>query len=234
MARKLLMWTLVMLVLALSLTTGAQAIGKLVVAQEKMVVVPYYDTAYYAYVFAEVTNSGDKPVAFASGLMEVFDSDGNSLASNSIYYCYPSVLQPGEMGYLHGSSYVEAEGPDGIDDFMLSITGQGSISTTITRLETTARLETTQDTYSTYDALVAEIKNTLDTPLTSFEIIYAAKDEAGELLLVTSSYWNGYDIGILPGSSVEMRSWLDSTLTDYMRENQIVPATVEVIAYNAQ
>jgi len=234
MARKLVVWSLVTLLFLFSFTGGAHAMGKLVSTQEKLVVIPYYDTTYYGYVFAELTNSGDKPVAFANGLMELFDPEGNSLASSPIYYCYPSVLQPGETGYVYGSSYVEAPNPEHIDDFMLSITGQGTISQTITRLESTARFETVEDSYGSYDYLVAEIKNTLDAPLTSFEVVYAVKDEAGGLLCVTSSSWSGYNVGIMPGSAAEMRYQLESGFSAYMHDNQTVPATVEAIAYNVQ
>lgn len=233
MKRKLHVSLIVLLLLVFSFN-GAFAMGKLVSAQEKMIVVPYYDNYYYGYVFAELTNSGDKPVEFSSGLMELFDPDGNSISSADLYYCYPPVLQPGETAYVYGNSYLEAASPDTISDFMLSVTGQGTISQTVTRFEATARMESVEETYDTYDYIVAEIKNTLGEPLTDFEIVFAMKDEAGGLLYVISSYWSGYNVGVMPGSSVEMRYQLGTDISTYMKDNGIVPATVEAIVYNIQ
>ncbi len=231
MARKIRWMGVILLVIAFSFN-GAFAMGKLVSTQENLVVVPYYDTYFYGYVFAEVTNSGDKPVEFSSGLMELFDPDGNSLSSTDIYYCYPPVLQPGETGYVYGYSYVEATGAEQISDFMLSVTGQGTISQTVLRIEAAARIESVADYYGTSDDLVAEVKNTLDTPLTAFEIVFAVKDDAGNLVYVLSSYWSGYNVGIMPGSSVEFRYQIGSDIATYMQDNGIEPATVDVIAYN--
>lgn len=233
MARKILALGVALLLIAFSFN-GALAMGKLVSTQEKMAVIPYYDTYYYGYVFAELTNSGDKPVEFSSGLMELFDSDGNSLSSTDIYYCYPPVLQPGETGYVYGYSYVDVPSKETIADYMLSVTGQGTISQTVTRLEATGRQETVEEYYGTYDYLVAEIKNTLDAPVTSFELVFAMKDDAGGLIYVVYSSWSGYNVGIMPGSSVELRYQLGSDFTTYMQDNAIAVATVDVIAYNIQ
>jgi len=38
----------------------------------------------------------------------------------------------------------------------------------------------------------------------------------------------------MPGSAAEMRYQLESGFSAYMHDNQIVPATVEAIAYNVQ
>ncbi len=233
MKRKSLILILSFLLIAVSFN-GAFAMGKLVSTQESLIVIPYYDNYYNGYVFAELTNSGDKPVEFSSGLMELFDPDGNSLSSTDLYYCYPPVLQPGETGYVYGYSYLEVDGPDMIDDYMLSVTGQGTISQTVLRLTAEARIEEVEEYYDTYHYLVADIQNTFDQPLTSFEIVFAVKDEAGALLFVMSSSWSGYNVGVLPGSSVEFREQMSSDLMTYLEENEIVPATVEAIVYNIQ
>lgn len=232
MARKIRWMGVILLVIAFSFN-GALAMGKLESTQENLVVVPYYDTYFYGYVFAEVTNSGDKPVEFSNGLMELFDADGNSLSSTDLYYCYPPVLQPGETGYVYGYSYVDTASGGQISDFMLSVTGQGTISQTVTRVEAAARFEAVEDDYyGASDYLVAEVKNTLDTPLTDFEIVFALRDDAGNLIDVISSYFSGYNVGIMPGSSVEFRYQIGSDIATYMQDNGIEPGTVDVVAYN--
>ena len=231
MARKIRWLGIIVLVIAFSFN-GALAMGKLESTQENLVVVPYYDTYSYGYVFAEVTNSGDKPVEFSNGLMELFDADGNSLSSTDLYYCYPPVLQPGETGYVYGYGYVDTASGSQISDFMLSVTGQGTVSSTVTRVEAAARVEAVDDYYGTSDYLVAEVKNTLDAPLANFEIVFAVKDGTGNIVYVISSYFSGYNVSIMPGSSVAFRYQIGSDIATYMQTNGIEPATVDVIAYN--
>lgn len=234
MRRKALALALLVGLVALFPITAAHAMGKLVTTQEKMIVTHYYDDTYYGYVFAELTNSGDKPVEYANGLLEFFDPDGNGLGTSSLYYCYPPVLQPGESGYLFGSSYLEAPDQEHISDFMLSVTGQGTISKEIDLLEAVARHEVVEDSYSTNDYFVAIINNSLDEPINSFDIVFAAKDADGALIAIVASYWSGYDVALMPDSKMEMRYAVDSYIADYMRENQIVPATVEAIVYRVR
>ena len=222
----------VMVLVLVAFAAPSLAAGKLVPSRENLHVIPYYTTSVYCNFYAELKNEGDKPVEFSSGLLELFDPDGNSIVSSGITYCYPKVLQPGEVGYLYSNSYVETADKNFIDDHMLSVTGQGKITQTIVRLDASAVLETVSDGYYTYNYLTALIKNNTEEIVKSFEIVYALKDAEGNLLYVVNSYWSGYNFGIMPGSSVQMQVQMDSTVLNYLTENIIVPAVTECIVYS--
>ncbi len=66
------------LLLFAAVSGTALAAGKLTVKSETFVVLPYSD--YHAgYVYAELENTGDKPVEYTGGLLELFDEEGNSI-----------------------------------------------------------------------------------------------------------------------------------------------------------
>ena len=112
----------------------AMAAGKLEISQETFYVMPYYSDNYAGYVYAEVENVGDKPVVFNGGLLELFNADGDSIEANDYVSCYPSVLNPGEKGYIYVSQDVEeATTPDYIDDYLLTVTGKGENEATVHR-----------------------------------------------------------------------------------------------------
>ena len=92
---------IVALLLAACLTLGcasALAAGKLTVNQETYTAVAGY--SFVGYVFAEVENTGDKNIEFGNGLLEILTADGDPMDSTDIYNMYPSILAPGEKGYV--------------------------------------------------------------------------------------------------------------------------------------
>jgi len=90
---------IILLVLVL-LPVSAFAAGKATVTQEAFYVRPF--TTYYAgEIYAEITNTGDKPVIFNGGLVELYDANGDAIESQNLYSCYPAILAPGEKGYLY-------------------------------------------------------------------------------------------------------------------------------------
>ena len=221
----------VLIILLVTLLSGtALAAGKLSVVQEKFIVMPYI-TYHAGYVYAEVKNTGDKPVEFNGGLLEMYDKEGNSIESTNWIGCYPEVLSAGETGYAYASQSVEAATETSfIDDYLLTITGKGVKGRTTAYIPVTNKqyLETIEP-YWTYTNVSADLENTTDTTLREFIVVFALKDAEGNLLYVTScspSY-----VGIKPGSSIEVLTSVDSAITEYFAANNIIPATVEAIAY---
>ena len=118
----------VALLLAACLTLGcasALAAGKLTVNQETYTAVAGY--SFVGYVFAEVENTGDKNIEFGNGLLEILTADGDPMDSTDIYSMYPSILAPGEKGYVSTLQYVDAaESIEDISDHTLTITGKST------------------------------------------------------------------------------------------------------------
>ena len=118
--------SLLVLVLALAMALPAFAAGKLVVSDETMTVCESY-SGYTAYIFAVLENTGDKPVEFNAGLIELLDADGESIDAEDYLYSYPTILDPGQKAYLKEYINVDdAESADYIDDYTLSVSGKSA------------------------------------------------------------------------------------------------------------
>ncbi len=121
------------LMILVLLCGSALAAGKLSVTQENFYAVEGY--SLYGYVFARIENTGDKPVEYSSGLLEVYDADGNTLCSDTYPSVYGRYLQPGEFAYYKQYERVEnQESADVIDDYALTVTGKGGTDGTTMRV----------------------------------------------------------------------------------------------------
>jgi len=207
----------------------ASAAGKLTVTQEAFYVLPFLDYNS-GYVYAEVENTGDKPVGFNGGLLELFDADGNSIESTNLYSCYPEVLQPGEKGYLNASQSVEeAKEASFIADYMLTVTGKGNSDQITLRFPVTAKYETVDESYWKVTYVTATVENNTDKTYYNYTAVFALKDKEGKLLYVTACY-PSY-IGLLPGTKVEVRTQVDSDTIEYFDAKGIIPEQIEAIVY---
>jgi len=216
--------------LLLSAACGAMAAGKLTVTEEAFFVVPYNDY-YEGIIFAAITNTGNKPSQFNSSLLELFDKEGNSLSAESNSNCYPDVLQPGETGYIMEYSPVEsAKTRDFIADHLLSVTGQGSITRTITAYPVSnARYEKAMEPGDNYKYVVCRVENNTDQVLYNITVLFVVRDAAGKLIYVTT--YGLSRMGLLPHSAVEVRDSVDWEIEYYMKEANLEIAGVEAFAY---
>ncbi len=221
---------IIVIALALSLACApAFAAGKLTVNQERMIALDSYGSVDVE-VYAEVENTGDKPVEFSAGLVELFDADGNTIDSTDYVYCYPAVLAPGEKGYIYVSMYPEnAATAAEVADYVLTVTGKGSSGETKLLKAMGTYEPGVQDGYWTYNYMTAEITNETDAPTYDFYCVYALKDAEGQLLY--TNYSSTYSIGIPAGGTVLMRVTLPDDTLAYFDANGLVPASADAIAY---
>ncbi len=220
------------LVLALSLACApAFAAGKLTVNQERMIALDSYGTVDVD-VYAEVENTGDKPVEFSAGLVELFDADGNTIDSTDYVYCYPSILAPGEKGYIYVSMYPDnASVAADIADYTLTVTGKGSTEASVVMKTVGTYDANVQDGYWTYNYLTAEITNETADTIYDLYCVYALKDADGALLYVY--YTTAYAIGVPADGTIFMRTTLPDSVLAYFDANGLVPATADAIAYES-
>ena len=220
------------LVMILTAACPALAAGKLVVNQEKFYSIEPYDDSFYTYIYAEVTNSGDKAVEFNNGLWEIYDANGDTLDSEDWMYCYPDVLEPGEVGYV--SAYIRLEDVDSTDaaaDYLLTVSGKSAKENPNIALPASVEYVYAKGDYRDTHKLVAVVSNDTAETVYDFRVVYAVKNAAGELLFVENvqpSY-----VGILPGSSVEVTRDLsyDSVVEELLEQGILTFDQVEVIAY---
>lgn len=220
----------VVLALALMLCSlSAFAAGKINVDKENFHVVPGYWA--YAYAYAKVSNVGDKPVKINTGLLEVFDANGDTLASNDYYSGYAEYLAPGEYTYVEIYEDVDEFGADAVADYMLTLTGVNDDYYTAHRFPCTATFaEDVEDGYWTYDYMYATFTNDLDVPVYDISIVLALLDAEGNILYIDDAYMYT-DKAVMPGSSIEVRKGIDSSFEEYFAANGIVPASADAIAY---
>ena len=216
---------IVALLLAACLTLGcasALAAGKLTVNQETYTAVAGY--SFVGYVFAEVENTGDKNIEFGNGLLEILTADGDPMDSTDIYSMYPSILAPGEKGYVSTLQYVDAA--ESIED----ISGKSTQEEAVARLDSTAAYGVGVNSWGNEEQMVVvTITNNTQETVYDYQVAFALYDAEGKLLLVDAD--NTYNVGIPAGQSVEVQFTVDEDLAAVWAEQGVTPATAESVAY---
>ena len=217
--------------MALVLFTGtAQAAGKATVTQEAFYVRPYSD--YHAgEIYAEITNTGDRPVIFNNGLIELFNADGDAIESANLYSAYPDVLAPGEIGYLYRTiSVKEAVEVDYIDDYALTVSGKNETSKETIRLASEGTFgEYQRSKYSTEYAMFANVTNNTEDIMRNVTVVFALYDGNDKLLYADSTTL--YNLGIPPEQTVEIRVSVDKRLLEAWTAEDTMPARIVTIGY---
>jgi len=222
----------VMLTLALLLgVSTALAAGKLQTSQEAVYVAEGYSNVY-VYVYAEVTNAGDKNVQYSDGLFEVYDADGNVLESTTYLSCYPEYLAPGEVGYLYGYLSIKDTTDTSVAaDYMLNVTGKGSNENPTHYLPAEAVYEKVETSYSSYDYVYSTVTNDLDSTVREYRTVIALYDAEGNLKFV-DAHGEG-TVGIPAGNKAEVSFSLSyNDAMEYLVENEGYNfADVRTLAY---
>lgn len=220
---------LLVLVLVLS-ANSAFAAGKLTVEQENFYVTSGW--SIYGTAFAKVSNTGDAPIVINTGLLEIYNAEGDALTSTDYYTDPARYLQPGEYTYVKIYDEVEdVEEASEVTDYMLTITGKSESYYVTQRFPCTATYEPNSgDGYLSYDCLYATLTNDTEETVYGINVVIALLDAEGNILYVTTDCLYS-SIGLAPGSSVTFCEYIDSDFTDYFEANGIEPATVDSIAY---
>ncbi len=195
---------------------NALAAGKLTVTRETVIPVPAASGGSYVYLFADVVNSGDKPVRFGSALMEVYDGEGGALGSGDGFSCYPDTLAPGDAGVMWGSFKAEK---GTITDHALTVTGKSVKESPTYRLPCTVRQEG--------DALYAVVENDAEFARFGVTAVFTLRDEMGRLVWMQAVTLN--DVGIPSGGSVIVRR--DLRYDPVLRQLGDEPLTAGGFAY---
>lgn len=213
------------------LSCPAMAAGKMAVNQENFHVTDSYSV--YGYAFARVENTGDKPVEFSAGLLEIYDDGGDTLTSTDYMNCFPSTLQPGEYGYIYASDDIDTVDTfSQVDDYMLTVTGKSGDDNVVRYPVVGDYQEDVQiSKYSTYDYVVAEITNNTDSTVFDLEVVIALLDDNDNILYVAhNNFYNS--TGINAGSTITYRDSISSAFYEAWEREGVTPTHVDVIAYS--
>lgn len=205
------------------------AAGKLSVEQENFHVIQSYSV--YGYAYAKVANVGDKPIKINTGLLEIFDANGDTLTSTDYYHEYAEYLQPDEYTYVRMSDEVEEVDAIEVDDYMLTITGKADVDHFSYRFPCTTSYEpNVQEDYWTYNYMYATFTNDTEEPVYDISVVLALLDAEGNILYMDDTdLYN--DKAVMPGSSITVRKDVSSSFIEYFEKNGLVPTSVDAIAY---
>lgn len=93
------------LIAALALAFSGFALADdLEITQEAFYVTPTL-TYYSGQIFGEITNNSDHPMRITDMLYELYDADGSSIASGTIYTIRPRCIAPGERAWQLGPGH---------------------------------------------------------------------------------------------------------------------------------
>ncbi len=230
--KKLCTAALALLLLLTCFAGPALAAGKFAVVQENFYVVNGYSV--YGYAFARVENKGDRPAEYSASLLEIYDKDGETLASDT----YPSVhgryLQPGEYAYL--VQYKKVDGVDtylDVDDYALTVTGKSSSGKTTLRLNCDEAVYTPGlqvSRYSTRNRIEATFTNNTKDTIFDLTVVMAVLDAEGNILAVESqSLYSG--VGVCPGASITVRADVSDAMREAYERAGLIPDHVDAYAY---
>jgi len=220
----------IVLCLLISLSfVSAMAAGKIQVTQENFIVTNGY--WMYGYAYARIDNVGDKPIKVNAGILEIFDENGDAITSSDYLGAFAEYLQPGEYTYAYIYSEIDGVEESDVDDYMLTITGKSDNDYTSLRLPvTTDYVEDVEYWYSTYDYMYATVTNNTDEPLYDVEVVLALLDADGNILYMTSASMYS-DKAIMPGSSIQIKEYVDTYFIECYEKLGLVPVSVDAIAF---
>lgn len=206
---------------------SAMAAGKLNVAQENTHYITSYSNYFYAY--AKVENTGDKAIKVNAGVLEVYNADGDAITSSDWISAHARYLEPGEYTYV--TVYEDIDEGQTPDDYSLTITGKADKDYANQRFAAETKLELNVDAgWTTRNYMYATVTNTTDDVLYDLNIVMALLDAEGNILYVDNDRLYT-ERGLTPGSSMVFRKDISSSFIEYFENNNLVPASVDSIAY---
>jgi len=225
------------LLLALMLLcSAALADAELKVMNTMCHIIPYYDSAVGVY-YAEVVNTGDTLICLDDELsrVELMDSEGNVVLSEEIWNVTPTVLAPGEKGYVVPfHMYLDEVDVSALTNYAIHLYAEEATyfepPVYLNAAGITAEIRTEPDRWGNdVTALYITFTNMAEDVVYDFNFAVGVYDESGALIYTYES--STYDVGVPAGQSVIVRSEIDNFLTAYWAENGIVPASIGVIGY---
>ncbi|MDO4620822.1 MAG: hypothetical protein Q4B09_09410 [Lachnospiraceae bacterium] len=201
------------------------AAGKLEVTQEN-----FHIFGNYAYAYARVENTGDRPIKIQAGILEVFDAEGENITSADYINSFGSILQPEEYTYV--SMYVSLDDSQvaEVDDYMLTVTGKSDLDYTTTRFAVEPDFQKdVQDGYWNYDYMYGKVTNETDETVYNMQVGLALLDDEENILYLDSS--SLYNYGIEPGSAVTYRTSLYDTYKEALEKEGLTATHVDAVAY---
>lgn len=209
------------------LASPAFADAKMTITQKKFIT---FENNWQGYFFAKVENTGDSAGYLEyGGKLVGFDADDNIILSKEYVGSYPSrvCLEPGEYAYIKDYFLEKELETNTVTDYKFSIKAE-SQGIDYKKLPSEAVLSYKGG--NSYDNYVyVTFTNTTTDILYGFAITVAMFDQNGDLIFVNGDSTSS--IGIHPGSTVTIKTYIDGDLVKYFTQNSLTPTTVESLVY---
>ena len=219
------------LIIALLLPVSALAAGKLVATQENFYVIHSWNS-FYGYTFMKLENTGNKPVEFSAGLFEIYDANGDTLASDSSFTTYGRYVAPGEYIYAQINEEIkEIDNPDVVDDYMLTVTGK-STNNELRKITCTAEYKPDYQ-YSKYSSgpyMFATFTNESEDIVYGLRVVFALLDDEDNILYIEGT--SIYDsVGLHPGATVTAKCSVSDRFIEAYEKAGLKATHVDAYAY---
>lgn len=137
--------------------------------------------------FAELKNNGSEPLDISSVSITWYDNDDNvSMVTDSSIEVFPTVIEPGEKGYISYSDVTS--GVKDLKNTELNLTPYASYSSTEELKVENDHFEAKTDSWDeSYVHILGEITNQSETPLYNHTVYSVFRDENGNFLGLDST-----------------------------------------------
>lgn len=208
----------------------ASAAGKTTVTQENFYIVNSW--GIYGYVFAKVENTGNKPIAYNAGLLEVYDENGDAIGATTYLRCNGKYLQPGEYVYLSANASLDTiKSVSEVDDYSLTVSGQSNNSMYVKKFSCDAEYKPNEKSgYWTYNNIYATFTNDTEDVVYGVTVVMALLDKDDNILDVETV--NIYDsVGIWPGSKITAVANVNDAIIEAYKGQGFTADHVDAYAY---
>ena len=187
-----------------------------------------YGDVFFTYYFAEVQNTGDAPIVLNGGTLELYNAEGGTIYSAQVYNCYPSVLGPGEIGYVR--EYTNMDTPDAVASYRFDLSASPASEGSVSYLTCTPSFEqSTLYENETSTTITATLTNPQSETARGIMVVYALYDASGNLLFVDTL--SATYLGLPSGSTVELNTVVDGEIETAWNAQGIKPASAQARAY---
>lgn len=224
---------LLALVLLLCLVcTSAFAAGNLERTETRVVRDAKDNGKYDINVYIQVKNTGDAPVSLDKAVIYLYDANNVALDDETAYSMYPSLLQPGEVGYIYREIYnAEASLATAIASYSINITPEHKYLDEIAHLTHYAEYaEVKANQYSnteplTYFSITNDYADTVWNPI----VVCVVRSTEGKILTIQST--TVYDVGIPAGNTVIYEKGLGTSELKQWTESGHTVGSIETFSY---
>ena len=211
----------------------SQAAGKLARQEEKLVFYEDFDGVTHFKYSAIIKNTGKDTTTMLESDFRLLGKGSAVLFETTGHLdLYPQALQPGETGVISlDGALPEGKTGKSVTDHKLRLHWADEAFPFISRYLATAAyiVEHEDDADMRLAGIMAEVSNNTGAPVFDLSFAAALRDKKGKLL--TTLCGDAFDVGVPSGGKLLVRSYIDHYLEAYLRDNEMTPDSVEIIAF---